>query len=80
MQEECQQKGEIEGGNTKQEPKMTRTNPIRDGLTKLDKNRDMRKGKQEILVVDKSQEEKTSETTNGMQEPAKDSVRLKQQA
>ena len=79
VQEECQQEGETEGGNTKQEPKMTRTNPIKDGLTKLDKNREMHKEKQAILVDDKSQEEKTSKTTNGMQEPAQDPVRLTQQ-
>ena len=39
----------------------------------------MHKEKQAILVDDNSQEEKTSKTTNGMQEPAKDPVRLKQQ-
>ena len=72
MREECQQEGKIEGVNTKQEPKMTRTNPIKDGLTKLDKNREMQKEKLAMLVDDKSQEEKTSKTTNEMQEPTKD--------
>ena len=51
---------------------MTRTNPIKDGLTEPDKNRKMHKEKQTILVNDKSQKEKTSTTTNEMQEPAKD--------
>ena len=74
VQEECQQKGETKGGKTKQEPKMTRTNPIKDGLTELDENREKHKGKQAILVDDKSQEEKTSKTTNEIQEPAKDPV------
>ena len=50
MQEECQQEGKIEDGNTKQEPKLTRTNPIKDGLTDLDKNREMQKEKHAVLV------------------------------
>ena len=75
VQEDCQQEGNIEGGNAKQEPKMTRTtNPNKDGLTEPDKNRKMHKEKQAILVNEKSQEEKTSTTTNKMQEPAKDPV------